>query len=63
MVEITMAITVISVPMILRVPVVIHRRRNAVAVVDHWRRCYNDRSVMVVTVSQRDAEAHTRTRL
>ena len=63
-VQITMAITVMSVPIILRIPVMMmHVDWCAVAVVDHWRRSYNDRSVMVMIMPQRNAEAHTCTRL
>lgn len=60
-VSIAMAIAAMRVPMILRVSIVPWHWR-AVAAVNHWRRSYNHRSVMV-TVPQRDAEADTGTRL
>ena len=61
--HITMALIVMTVPIILRVSVDVRRSWCTVAVVDHWRRSYNDRSMMVMIVPQRNAEAHTGTRL
>ena len=61
--HITMAMIVMPVPMILRVSVDVPRNWCAVAVVDHWRRSYNDRSVVVMPVAQRNAEADIGTRL
>lgn len=60
--HIAMAMIVMPVPIILRVSVDVPRNWCAVAVVDHWRRSYNDRSVMMA-VPQRNAEADICTRL
>lgn len=60
--DIPMAIIWTPIPVMLRVTTAVVWRGFMMPVIDHWRRSYDDRCVMMA-VPQRNAEAHVRTRL